>query len=166
MEEGAFPTTADNLESIPAKIGAIQFRVHGLLDRMLAAVKHLAALIARMEMENRAHGSHPGPPDYPQAPWVYYGDQRPNREEEPSWRKSLLGSIVAPLIVLGVPAILGILWQMSGRLTKIEEHQSGDQKLTFQRLDAQEKHLEADDRRLDEQDKRLNEIDRVWPRKH
>lgn len=162
-EEASFPDSGDNLESIHSRMGAIQFRVHGLLDRSVMALKHLAALI--MRLENRAHGGPHGPPDYPQTPWNvnYYGRQTP--EEDPSWQSKVL-SIVGTLVVAGILAIFGVLWSMSGRLTQIEEHQSGDQKLTIQRLDAQEKHLEADDRRLDAQDKRWEELDRTWPRRH
>lgn len=155
-EEGAFPNTADNLELIPAKIGAIQFRVHGLLDRMLAALKHLASLVRQLaalitRMENRMQGPPQGPPDYPPNQgswWVQYGDREPT-PREPPWQNSLLSKIVAPLIVLGIPAILVTLWNISSRMATMEADRS-----------AQEKHLEAHDKMIDEIEREL------WPHKH
>jgi hypothetical protein len=150
ISEGSFPDSAENLESIPAKIGAIQFRVHGLLDRTLIAAKRLAALITKME--NREYGAPPGPPDYPQAPWVNYG----GNQQEPSWQTSLLGKIIAPLIVIGIPAILATLWTMNSRLSDL----SGDNRVIVQRLDQQDAHLKATDAQVEEIKREL------WVRKH
>lgn len=154
--EGSFPDSTDNLELIPAKIGAIQFRVHGLLDRILAAVKSLAALITRME--NRAPGPPPGPADYPppnQAPWVYYGDREPT-PREPSWLKPLFTLIVAPLIVLGIPSILITLWTIKSDLSNLQ----GDKNLIIQRLDQQDAHMRATDAQVEEIKRE------IWPHKH
>jgi len=78
-----------------------------------------------------------------------------------------MDKIVAPLIVLGLPAILAALWamntkqeQMNGRLSRIEEHQTGDQNLVIQRLNSMDKHHEATDRRVDAIEREL------WPHKH
>lgn len=156
-EEGHFPTTDDSAQSTASKLAALWFRVHGLLDRLLAVAKHLAALTARME--NRAAGPSP---DYPpnQVPWgVYYGDREPR---EPSWQTSLLKILVmvmCPLIVVGLPALIGILFTMSNRLTRIEAHTDGNQQMVIQRLDAQDKHLEATDRQVEEIKRE------IWPHK-
>jgi hypothetical protein len=155
IEEGDLPSTDDNLEMIPAKIGAIQFRIHGILDRMLAAVKNLAALILRMESRIPR-----GPMDYetpiPAQPYVVYGGHigtPPARE--PSWQKYALG-IVAVVVGLGIPSIGGILWSMNTKL----EQQAGQTNLTIQRLDQVDAHLKATDQRVDVIEREL------WPHKH
>lgn len=152
-DEGDFPHAPDNLESIPARIGVIQFRVHGLLDRMLAAARHLAALITKME--NRTHR---GPPDFemgpnPQPYVVYGGHIGPTRD--PSWQKYALG-IVAVVVGLGIPSIGGILWSMNTKL----EQQAGQTNLTLQRLDQVDQHLKATDQRVEVIEREL------WPHKH
>jgi hypothetical protein len=171
-EETSFPDSAENLQAIPARIGVIQFRIHGILDRMLAAAKNLAALITRMESRTVR-----GPPDYemgtrPPGVYVRYDGNAPGPPptQEPSWQKAISG-IVGALIVVGIPAIFTVLWSMNtnqekanARLDTIEEHQTGEHNLVIQRIEEQEKHLEAHDKRLDDQDKRLNEFDRAWPR--
>jgi hypothetical protein len=132
--------------------GKAEFRVHGLLDRSVAAAKRVAELITRME--SREHGPPPGPPDYPlpnPAPWVNYGHQ-----QEPSWQSSLLGKIIAPLIVIGIPAILATLWTMNSRLSDL----SGDNRVIVQRLDQQDAHLKATDAQVEEIKREL------WSRKH
>jgi len=150
-EEGSFPDSADNIDNQERntliKQAALWLRIDGLLERSQMAARHLAALI--MKMENRIPR---GPPDYQMgpAPGVYidYGDRRPP-SQEPSWQNSLLGKIVAPLIVLGIPAILVTLWNISSRMATMEADRS-----------AQEKHLEAHDKMLDEIEREL------WPHKH
>ena len=148
-EEAAFPDSADNLEvsakQTLTKQAAIWFRIDGLLDRLLTALKHLAALIVRMESRSAR-----GPPDFEMGPGVYvdYGDRR-LPPQEPSWQNSLLGKIVAPLIVLGIPAILVTLWNISSRMATMEADRN-----------SQEKHLEAHDKMLDEIEREL------WPHKH
>lgn len=109
------------------------------------------------------NGPPQGPPDYPpnQVPWVYYGD-REREPREPSWQTSLLKTLVmimCPLIVVGLPALIGILFTMSNRLTKIEAHTDGNQQVVIQRLDAQDKHLEATDRQVEEIKRE------IWPHK-
>ncbi len=158
-EEGSFPDSAENLETNAIKVitkqAALWFRIDGHLDRMLAALKHLAALITRME--HRASGPPPGPSDYPppnQAPWVYYGDREPI-PREPPWQNKAL-SIVGSLLVAGILAIFGILWTMNSTLSELK----GDGKMVTQRLDAQDKHLEATDRQVEEIKREL------WPHKH
>jgi hypothetical protein len=154
--EGSFPTTDSNLESIPAKIGAIQFRVHGLLDRVLAAVKSLAALITRMESRSAR-----GPPDFEMGnrrPGIYLdysGGQGPAPTREPSWQKAIVG-LAGALVVVGIPSIFGVLWTMNSRLSDLR----GDNKVIVQRLDQQDEHLRATDRQVEEIKRE------IWPHKH
>ncbi len=150
-EEGEAPTAADSTRTTLSKLAAIWFRIHGLLDRLLTAAKHLAALIT--SMENRVHGP---PPDYPpnQAPWVYYGEREPS-PREPPWQNKVL-SIVGTLLVAGILAIFGVLWTMNSTLSELK----GDSKMVTQRLDAQDKHLEATDRQVEEIKRE------IWPHKH
>jgi len=132
--------------------GKLEFRVSGLLDRSVMAAKRIAALITRME--NR------GPPDYEQPRiTVNYGDSTerfypPSRD--PSWQNSLLGKIVAPLIVIGIPAILATLWTINSNLSDLR----GDNKVIVQRLDAQDQHLKATDAQVEEIKREL------WGRRH
>lgn len=150
VEEGDFPH-APQEKSTLIKQATMWFRIHGLLDRMLAAVKNLAALT--MRMENRVQGP---APDYPpnQGPWVFYGDREPT-PREPSWQKYALG-IVAVVAGLGIPSIGGILWSMNTKL----EQQVGQTNLANQRLDQVDKHLEATDRQVEEIKRE------IWPHKH
>ena len=85
-----------------SKLTALWLRIDGLLERSMRIARAMAALITRME--NR------GPPDF-EVPriTVNYGDNTERfypPSKEPSWQNSLLGKIVAPLIVIGIPAIL------------------------------------------------------------
>jgi hypothetical protein len=124
------------------KLAALWLRIDGLLDRSVMAAKHMAGLITTME--NR------GPPDYEQPRiTVNYGDSTerfypPSRD--PSWQNSLLGKIVAPLIVMGIPAILATLWVINTNVSDLR----GDQKVIVQRLDAQDAHLKATDAEVQE----------------
>ncbi len=153
MEEAAFQSKDNNLELIPAKIGAIQFRIHGILDRMQAAAKRLVELITRMESRIPR-----GPTDFEREPQRFYLDYSGGRgpTPEPSWQTSLLGKIVAPLIVIGIPAILAALWNMNSLLSELR----GDNKVIVQRLDQQDEHLKATDARVEEIKREL------WPHKH
>ncbi len=146
--------TADETQNV-TKLAALWLRIDGLLDRSLTAAKHLAALITRMEnRENR------GPPDYEQPRiTVNYGDSTerfypPSRE--PSWQNTLLGKIVAPLIVMGIPAILATLWVINTNVSDLR----GDQKVIVRRLDEQDQHLKATDAEVQEIKREL------WARKH
>lgn len=145
-------------EEAPAKIGAIPFRVHGLLDRMLAAVKHLSTLIRVMESRSAR-----GPPDYEMGsrPGIYvdYRGGSPAPTREPSWQ-GYLAKIVAGVIVAGLGSLIWELSAINSRLSTIEANQIGGNKLITLRLDEQEKHLEAHDKRLDEVDRE------IWTRKH
>ena len=167
LAEGSFPDTAENLESNAkqtlVKQAAMWFRIHGLLDRILTAVKHLASLISQhaaltSRMENR---STRGPEDFAQERGSHYGgyyggDQGPAPSREPTWQNSLLGKLASALIMLGIPAILATLWNMSSQLADLK----GDNRLVVQRQDAMEKHLEATDRDVAEIKREL------WPHKH
>src|SRR2546428_5132107 len=86
--------------------GKVAFRIDGLLEYSRIAARRLAALIT--SMENRVPR---GPPDFEMGPrphgiYVHYDGNTGPPPREPSWQTSLLGKIVAPLIVLGIPAIL------------------------------------------------------------
>jgi hypothetical protein len=150
--EGDFPHAPTEEPSIRVKQASLWFRIDGLLDRLLTAVRHLASMLVRME--NRVH--HGPAPDYPpnQAPWVYYGDREPT-PREPSWQNRAL-SIVGTLLVAGILAIFGVLWSMNSTLSDLK----GDGKMVAQRLDAQDKHLEATDREVEEIKRE------IWPHKH
>ncbi len=160
-EETSFPDSAENLENNAVKVitkqAALWFRIDGLIDRLLTAVKHLAALIT--SMENRIPR---GPPDYefppPQITVRYEGNTGPSSPnlKEPSWQNSLLGKIIALLIVAGIPSILVALWTIKSDLLDLRD----DNKVIVQRVDAQDKHME-------ETDRDVAEIKReVWPHKH
>src|SRR6185295_18504793 len=153
--EGSFTDSADSQErNTLVKQAALWFRIHGILDRMLAAVNSLAALITRME--NRTHR---GPPDYEMGPnpqpYVVYGGHIGQPPKEPSWQKYALG-IVAVVVGLGIPSIGGILWSMNTKL----EQQAGQANLTIQRLNQVDDHLKATDQRVDTIEREL------WPHKH
>lgn len=143
------------------KQAALWFRIDGHLDRMLTAVKHLAALTTRME--NRGHH---GPVDYEQNPQpyvVYGGHIGPPQRGEPSWQKYLLGIVVG----FGIPSIGGILWSMNTnqtetnvRLSRIEERQLAEHNMTNQSLEQINQHFRATDGRVDAIEREL------WPHKH
>lgn len=148
MEDASQP---DQHKAILVKQATLWFRIHGLLDRMLAALKTMAALITRME--NRR-----GPQDHeaqmPQ-PYVVYGGHIGPPTREPSWQKYALG-IVAVTVGLGIPSIGGILWSMNTKL----EQQAGQVNMLIQRLDQVDAHLKATDQRVDTIERDL------WPHKH
>ena len=158
-EEGTFPDTQENLETnarkVLAKQAAVWVRIHGILDRMLTAAKHLGALTVKMESRIPR-----GPTDYAdENSKGIYVDYRGGPTQEPSWQ-GYLAKIVAVLIASGVGALVWILSAMNGRLSTIEANQSNSTTMLIQRLDQQEKHLEAHDRKLDELDREA-----IWPRK-
>jgi hypothetical protein len=155
-EEASFPDTQENLQDNARKVlikqAAVWFRIDGLLDRLLTALKHLAALIVRME--NRIPR---GPSDYAnENSKGIYVDYRGPTPPEPSWQTTLLGKIVAPLIVIGIPAILAALWSMNSLLWELR----GDNKMIVQRQDALDEHLKSTDRQVEEIKTAL------WPHKH
>lgn len=155
-EEGTFPDTHDNLQENSRKVlikqAAVWFRIDGLLDRLLTALRHLAALI--VSMENRIPR---GPTDYEtensRGVYVKYEGR-----QEPSWQ-GYLAKMVAVLITSGVGALVWILSAMNGRLSTIEANQTNSTTMIMQRLDQQEKHMEATD-------KDVAEIKlEIWPHK-
>jgi hypothetical protein len=162
-DEGDAPTTADSARTTVTKLAALWFRTHGLHDRLQTVAKHLAALITRMESRIPR-----GPPDFEMGPRPgiyldYSGGPSPAPTQEPPWQAPILKilmMIICPLIVVGLPTLIGILFTMSNRLTKIEEHTNGNQQVVSQRLDAQDKHLEATDKQVEEIKREL------WNRKH
>lgn len=162
-EEASFPDSAENLEAnavnVITKPAALWFRIDGHLDRLRAALKHLASLITRMESRIPR-----GPSDYaqdrPRGIYVNYeGSGGPAPTQEPSWQ-GYLAKIVAVIIASGVASLVWILSAMNSRLSTIEANQTGGNKLIMQRLDDQEKHLEAHDKQLDEVNRE------IWPHKH
>jgi hypothetical protein len=160
-EEISFPDTQENLEDNARKVltkqAALWLRIDGHLHRMLAALKHLAALTTRME--NREHGSPPGPLDYEMRPrpgiYLDYSGHGPTPTREPSWQKAIVG-VTGALVVVGIPSIFGVLWAMNSRLSDLR----GDNKVIVQRLDQQDEHLKATDRQVEEIKREL------WTRKH
>lgn len=157
--EGSFPDSADNLEEHQKKTlvkqATLWFRIDGLLDRMLTALKHLAALTT--QMQTRRH--EPVAPEYPQGIGIHYHGESPEPTREPSWQ-GYLAKIVAVLIASGVGSLIWILSSMNSRLTAIEANQVSSAALMIQKLDAQERHLEAHDKQLDEINRE------IWPHKH
>jgi hypothetical protein len=140
-----------------AKSETFLFRAHGLLESLQAAVKHLFALITRMESRSIPRGPSDYESETPRGYNFNYGDRGPTRE--PSWQ-GYLAKIVALIIASGLGSLVWVLSAMNSRLSTIEANQTGGTRLIIQRLDEQEKHLEAHDKQLDEVNREL------WPHKH